>query len=188
MKSTTAVDDQKAGDRDAVLRELAMEMAEWPFELCGNGPSVKVPWETYTVTDRDGQKFVFSELEWRAERKTLERRPEFDEERADAIGRNGGEGLHYQSTTAASIMRAGLGHMEDRAATYDKPQGERSMAATVAAFKATTGVEMTEEQGWHFMCLLKLVRSQQGALRMDSYEDGSAYMALAGEAAAKERG
>lgn len=95
---------------------------------------------------------------------------------------------HPEPITAESILRAGVGHMRDRASTYDKPQGERSMAATVDAFKATTGIEITEEQGWHFMALLKLVRSQQGALRMDSYEDGAAYMALAGEAAAKDRG
>jgi hypothetical protein len=47
---------------------------------------------------------------------------------------------------------------------------------------------MTEEQGWLFMALLKMVRSQQGELRMDSYEDGAAYFALAGEAAKASRG
>lgn len=92
--------------------------------------------------------------------------------------------------TAASILSAGLGHMEDRAATYDKPEGERSMAATVEAFKAVTGdgLVSSEERGWLFMVLLKMVRSQQGGLRMDSYEDGAAYCGLMGEAAAKERG
>ena len=33
------------------------------------------------------------------------------------------------------------------------------------------------------MVLLKAVRSQQGAFKMDSFEDGAAYFALAGEAA-----
>lgn len=89
--------------------------------------------------------------------------------------------------TAANILQSALGHMQDRAATYDKPYGERSMGATVDAFKAVTGVLMTEEQGWLFMALLKAVRSQQGAYRADSYEDGAAYFALAGESAAKER-
>ena len=88
---------------------------------------------------------------------------------------------------AGDILNAAAQHMQDRASTYDKPQGERSMAATVAAFKATTGIALTEEQGWHFMALLKLVRSQQGDLRLDSYEDGAAYFALAGEAAVKHR-
>lgn len=111
------------------------------------------------------------------------------EERIENIGPNGNDGLHYKDApvTAAQILAAAAGHMQDRAATYDKPEGERSMAATVAAFQATTGVALTEEQGWLFMLLLKAVRSQQGAYRADSYEDGAAYFSLAGEAAAKER-
>lgn len=91
------------------------------------------------------------------------------------------------AVTAPSILEAAAGHMKDRAATYDKPEGERSMVATVQAFKAVTGHELTEEQGWLFMQLLKAVRSQQGAYRADSYEDGAAYVALAGEAAARDR-
>lgn len=59
------------------------------------------------------------------------------------------------------------------------------MSATVEAFRAVTGVDMTEEQGWLFMAVLKAVRSQQGDYRADSYEDGAAYFALAGEAGAK---
>src|SRR5690554_1735366 len=90
-------------------------------------------------------------------------------------------------TTAHDILKAAAGHMQDRAATYDKPEGERSMGATVEAFKAVTGHRLTEEQGWLFMALLKAVRSQQGGLRMDSYEDGAAYFALAGESAARDR-
>lgn len=77
--------------------------------------------------------------------------------------------------------------MKDRAFTYDKPQGERSMGATVAAFNAVTGHQLTEEQGWLFQVLLKAVRSQQGAFRLDCYEDGAAYFGLMGEAAFSER-
>src|SRR5690606_3707051 len=65
--------------------------------------------------------------------------------------------------------------------------GERSMCATVEAFRAITGIRVTQEQGWLFMALLKAVRSQQGDYRADSYEDGAAYFALAGEAAARYR-
>ena len=90
-------------------------------------------------------------------------------------------------STAANILTAALGHMRERASTYDKPEGERSMGATVDAFQAVTGVSMTEEQGWLFMALLKAVRSQQGAYRADSYEDGAAYFALAGESAVRDR-
>lgn len=89
--------------------------------------------------------------------------------------------------TAPSILEAGLGHMKDRAVTYDKPQGERSMGATIAAFNAVTGHQLTEEQGWLFQVLLKAVRSQQGAFRLDCYEDGAAYFGLMGEAAFSER-
>lgn len=84
---------------------------------------------------------------------------------------------------AHDILQAAAGHMRDRAATYDKPEGERSMGATVAAFRAVSGVTITETQGWLFMALLKAVRSQQGAYRADSFEDGAAYFALAGESA-----
>ena len=89
--------------------------------------------------------------------------------------------------TAQSILKKAAQHMQDRAATYDKPEGERSMGATVQAFNVVTGNALTEEQGWLFMALLKAVRSQQGAYRADSYEDGAAYFALMGEAAVQER-
>ena len=91
---------------------------------------------------------------------------------------------------AQDFLLAGIGHMENRASTYNKPEGERSMAATVAAFNAVTGDGLmnTEERGWLFMQLLKAVRSQQGDFRADSYEDGASYAGLAGEAAYKARG
>ena len=90
-------------------------------------------------------------------------------------------------TRAPDILTAALGHMQDRAATYDKPEGERSMPATVAAFNALTGHNLTAEQGWLFMTVLKLCRTQQGGHRPDSYEDGAAYFALMGEQAACDR-
>lgn len=86
-------------------------------------------------------------------------------------------------TTAHDILDAAAKHMRDRAAHYDSPEGERSMAATVAAFEAITGIEIGEEEGWLFMALLKAVRSQQGDYRADNYEDFAAYAALMGEAA-----
>lgn len=90
---------------------------------------------------------------------------------------------------APDFLKAGIKHMQDRASTYDKPEGERSMSATVAAFNAVTGdgVMNTEERGWLFMQLLKAVRSQQGDFKADNYEDGASYVGLCGEAAAKER-
>jgi len=87
--------------------------------------------------------------------------------------------------TAPEILQAGSQHMSDRAALRDSPCGERSMRSTVDAFNAIYGTEMTEAQGWQFMVLLKVVRSSQGELCLDDYEDEAAYAALAGEAAQK---
>lgn len=113
------------------------------------------------------------------------------ERRMANIGSNGNDGDHYPEEdplpSATDIAQAAVNHMRDRAKTYDKPQGERSIAATVGAFRCVTGIEMTEEQGWLFQVLLKAVRSQQGDYRSDNYEDGTAYFALTGEAAARER-
>jgi len=88
--------------------------------------------------------------------------------------------------TAEDIVNAGLGHLRDRATTYDNPEGERSMAKTVAAFNVITGHSLTETEGWKFMELLKMVRSCQGDFHPDSYEDRAMYAALAGESHAKE--
>ena len=73
--------------------------------------------------------------------------------------------------------------MEQRAAQYDQPAGERSMAATVAAFNAVTGRDLTEADGWLMMVLLKLVRDNSTAgAHQDSLEDAAAYVGLYGEA------
>lgn len=45
---------------------------------------------------------------------------------------------------ASDILDAAAGHMRDRAATFDKPEGERSMAQTVAIFNQFHGAGMTE--------------------------------------------
>jgi hypothetical protein len=91
-------------------------------------------------------------------------------------------------TLAPEFLKKALGHMEDRAATYDKEGGERSMGKTVAAFNAITGSNLTEEEGWLFMEILKQVRSMQGGFKADNYEDLAAYAALRGECASRDRG
>lgn len=88
---------------------------------------------------------------------------------------------------AKDFMEQAIAEMADRSQTYDRPDGERSMEATVEAFRHVTGIRMTTEQGWLFMATLKMVRAQQGQYREDSYVDGAAYFALAGEAASEER-
>jgi len=73
--------------------------------------------------------------------------------------------------------------MQARAATYDKPEGERSMAATVTAYNAVTGQNITESHGWLLMSILKMVRdNQRTEPHVDSIEDLIAYSALYGEA------
>lgn len=84
---------------------------------------------------------------------------------------------------AADLLDRAGQHMKDRAATYDKPEGERSMAATVAAFNAQTGRDLTESEGWLLMVNLKIVRDRQRERpHRDSIEDLVAYGALYGEA------
>jgi hypothetical protein len=46
--------------------------------------------------------------------------------------------------SAPDFLKSALGHMEDRAATYDAPGGERSMGKTVASFNAIYGTDLTE--------------------------------------------
>ena len=87
---------------------------------------------------------------------------------------------------APYILRCAAKEMEARQSTYDMPEGERSMQATVEMFAALTGIELTETQGWKFMVLLKMVRAEYNGYRKDDYVDGAAYFALSGESAAKE--
>lgn len=86
------------------------------------------------------------------------------------------------SSSASDILKISLDTLKDRAAQRDcTGTGERSMAATVATFNALTGLSLTEEQGWQFMLILKLVRGQQGEAREDDYVDLASYGALLGE-------
>lgn len=84
--------------------------------------------------------------------------------------------------SAPQMLEKAYNHMAERAATYDKPEGERSMGRTVAAFNEITGRELTESEGWLLMGLLKMVRDRQRpAGHQDSCEDLVAYAALYGE-------
>ncbi|WP_200224171.1 DUF6378 domain-containing protein [Rhodoferax fermentans] len=88
--------------------------------------------------------------------------------------------------TAPALLIKAASIMQARAATYDKPEGERSMAATVTAFNAVTGHTLTESHGWLLMILLKAVRDNQRAEpHVDSVEDLVAYASLYGEARLK---
>lgn len=88
---------------------------------------------------------------------------------------------------ADEILQIANEAIAQRGVMYDSTgqQQERSMGKVVAMFNALTGHELTNEQGWKFMCLLKLARSEQGEFSLDSFIDLAAYAALAGEEAAK---
>lgn len=89
--------------------------------------------------------------------------------------------------SAAARTIAARGVQRDSSAGAGQPQ-ERSMAATVAAFNAIEGTQLSERQGWAFMQILKMVRgattARNGLYNDDDAVDGAAYAALGGEAAA----
>ena len=87
---------------------------------------------------------------------------------------------------AIELLDKAANHMRDRAATYDKPEGERSMRAATVAFNAITGRNLTEAEGWLLLQVLKDVRQWQRPERYhaDSAEDCIAYAALKAEALA----
>ena len=87
---------------------------------------------------------------------------------------------------AAAILRDAGDAICERQITRDNGS-EKSMRRTLRVFQSLTGQDlMTESQGWLFMACVKLGRSQQGKFHQDDYTDAVAYIALAGEAAAKE--
>ena len=91
--------------------------------------------------------------------------------------------------SAPALLARAAEHMADRAATYDKPEGERSMGTTVVAFNAITGRDVTEAEGWLLLQLLKDVRLfQRSGYHADSAEDCIAYSALKAEAKSREQG
>jgi hypothetical protein len=91
---------------------------------------------------------------------------------------------------ASTLLDAAAGHMRDRAGTYDRPTGERSMGRTVQAFNAILGRQaLTESEGFLLLQVLKDVRDRQrSAPHRDSLEDGIAYAALKAEARLAEGG
>lgn len=84
---------------------------------------------------------------------------------------------------APELLGRAARHMHDRASTYDKPEGERSMGRAVQAFNAITGRHLLESEGWLLLQLLKDVRNfSRGVPHQDSLEDCIAYSALKAEA------
>lgn len=87
------------------------------------------------------------------------------------------------ATSASDILEQAASTIEQRGKDYNSPGGERSMKATVEAFNAIRGKDLTAEDGWAFMCILKMVRAHKSPNKADHYIDLSAYGSLLGEEA-----
>ena len=83
---------------------------------------------------------------------------------------------------ANEFLRTALTTLNERGQDRDEG-GERSMARIVKLFNALYDAEMSEEQGFMFMVLLKAVRASTGSYNEDNYIDLAGYSALLGEAA-----
>ncbi len=81
---------------------------------------------------------------------------------------------------ASDLLKSSLQTLIDRGTKRDTPDGERSMARTVAIFNAWTGSGMSEEDGWKFMVALKMARMTR-KFNIDNYVDAQSYFALLGE-------
>lgn len=88
---------------------------------------------------------------------------------------------------APELLGRAAALMHERGKEYDKPEGERSMGRTVAAFNAITGRDLSESDGWLFMAVLKQVRGfTRSGYHADSFDDLIAYTALLAESKARE--
>jgi hypothetical protein len=90
--------------------------------------------------------------------------------------------------TAAKLLSDAADLLVKRGRNYDSPQGERSMAKTVAAFNIISGHQITEADGWLFMETLKRVRSCTVGVHPDSLLDAISYAALRAECQLKDTG
>lgn len=86
------------------------------------------------------------------------------------------------------FLQAAIDVQKERGAQYDKPSGERSMGATVAAFNCITGFTLEESDGWMLLSILKLVRQSQNPEKYhhDSALDFVAYASLYAESASEQ--
>lgn len=84
--------------------------------------------------------------------------------------------------TAIDLLNQAGAIQAERAREYEQAGGERSTAKIVAAFNAITGRDLRESEGWLFLQLLKMVRSEAGGIHSDSVLDSVSYASLYGEA------
>ncbi len=86
------------------------------------------------------------------------------------------------SLDAAQLLQLSADTLTERGKQYDSSGAnkERSMSAVVKSFNTIYGTNLTEQQGWNFMVLLKMKRGADKPHK-DSALDMIAYAALAGE-------
>jgi Domain of unknown function (DUF6378) len=84
---------------------------------------------------------------------------------------------------ADAVLAEAIATIQERGVDYDAAGGERSMARTVDIFRAITGIELTEQQGWKFMQAVKLARAAHSRPKRDTFVDLAAFAALEGECA-----
>lgn len=87
-----------------------------------------------------------------------------------------------------AVLEQAITEVGGRADTYDSPEGEESMPKIIAMFNLLYGTDLTVEQGWQFMVILKQVRSSAGEFKRDNYVDQTAYSAFACKAAEEAAG
>lgn len=167
-----------------LAQEDAADSLRWEHILNGKGNDLvayKIVEETTEVDPDALAAETLESLGWRFDGQTWVQEPKAEPELQIE--------MFEPAVNAIGLLDKAAGHMRDRAATYDKPEGERSMAQTVGIFNLHHGTSLTEAQGWHFMQVLKNVRMfTRPGYHADSAEDSVAYGALMAEAKAKEGG
>jgi hypothetical protein len=90
------------------------------------------------------------------------------------------------SAQAAEMLTRSADLLVERGKRYDKADGTSSMDRAVAALNTITGHNLTEDEGWMLMLLLKLSRATAKAgYHADSYEDAAAFVGLMAVARSK---
>jgi hypothetical protein len=87
---------------------------------------------------------------------------------------------------ATKILDDAKSTIQTRVVEYDR-NGARSMDLAVRIFNVTRGMELTEADGRLFMLCLKLARSMQGRVKLDTYVDLAGEVALLGECVLESR-
>jgi hypothetical protein len=105
----------------------------------------------------------------------------------DTLKRYAAEILKKRYRPAQMLLKEAAEILTDRGVERDKDEGERAMPHLVTVFNALTGHNLSNEDGWTFMLLLKLVRMRGGVHKDDDYLDAIGYSALLAEEAIRNK-